>query len=261
MGWFASDSWSAPTRTEELTLWSTLATSAVSGGTTSWRDALKTAWSERLVLSGDAQGTSSLDLNLRTPGLTPDQLDADVGAALPQPYTPGAAGTATSIQGDTAAPPAVPKLDARSQSKYVLRCVYRRPECKPPHPDVVSKPSQPFRIASFFDLDAPARSITIAMPVDTSIKDLRKLRKNVSFLLSNELRSQMNRVTGMKDALDGKFADGESLDIGLLCSFSIPVITICALIVLMIFISLLNIVFWWMPFLRICFPIALEAKK
>jgi hypothetical protein len=154
----------------------------------------------------------------------------------------------------------VPKLDARSQSRYVLRCAYQRPECKPPHPDVVSSPTRPFRIASFFDLDAPARSITIAMPIDTSIKDLRKLRKNVSFLLSNELRSQMNRVTNMKDALDGKFADGESLDIGLLCSFSIPVITICALIVLMIFISLLNIVFWWMPFLRICFPIALKAK-
>jgi hypothetical protein len=261
MGWFTSDSWSAPTRTEELALWATLAAPAVNGTTTSWRDALKTAWKERLVLSGDAAGTSSLNLNLRTPGLTPDQLDADVVKALPQLAKTSASATATSVQGDTAPPPAVPKLDARSQSKYVLRCVYRRPECRPPHPDVVSNPSPSFRIASFFDLDAPARSITIAMPIDTNIKDLRKLRKNVSFLLSNELRSQMNRVTSMKNALDGKFADGESLDIGLLCSFSIPVITICALMVLMIFISLLNIVFWWAPFLRICFPIALEAKK
>ena len=260
MGWFA-DSWSAPTRAEEVTLWTTLATPAVSGGTMSWRDALKTAWNERLVLSGDATGPPSLQLNLRKPGLSPEQLDADVVAALPTLATSGATTTATSVQGDSAPPPDVPKLDARSESKYVLRCAYRRPECKPPHPDVVSRPSQPFRIASFFDLDAPARSITIAMPIDTSIKDLRKLRKNVSFLLSNELRSQMNRVTNMKDAMDGKFADGENLDIGLLCSFSIPVITICALIVLMIFISLLNIVFWWMPFLRICFPIALEAKK
>ena len=98
------------------------------------------------------------------------------------------------------------------------------------------------------------------MPVDTSIKDLRKLRKNVSFMLSNELRQQMNRVTSLKDALDGKFADGQGLELGLICSFSIPIITICALLVLMIFISLLNIVFWWSPFLRICFPIALKAK-
>src|SRR5207249_6494047 len=158
---------------------------------------------------------------------------------------------ATSIQGDTAPPPPVPKFDARGLSRYVIRCVYRRPECGPLQPDVVSDPSEPFRIAGFFDLDAPTRSIVISMPIDTSIKDLRKLRKNVSFLLSNELRSQMNRVTSLKNALDGKFADGESLDIGLMCSFSIPIITICALIVLMIFISLLNIVFWWMPFLRI----------
>src|SRR5262249_15501163 len=203
LGWFAAG-WTAPTRSEEMTLWSTLDTPAVSGGATSWRDALKTAWSERLVLSGDAEGTSSLNLNLRTPGLTPDQLDAAVVAALPEPGAQPPA-VATSVQGDTAPPPDVPKLDARGVSKYVLRCAYRRPECKPPHPDVVSRPSEQFRIAGFFDFDAPARPITIAMPVDTSIKDLRKLRKNVSFLLSNELRAQMNRVTNLKDALDGKF--------------------------------------------------------
>jgi hypothetical protein len=98
------------------------------------------------------------------------------------------------------------------------------------------------------------------MPVDTSLKDLRKLRKNVSFLLSNELRQQMNRVTGLQDALNGSFTDGGGLQLGMICSFSIPIITICALIVLMIFINLLNIVFWWMPFLKICFPIPVKAK-
>jgi hypothetical protein len=51
------------------------------------------------------------------------------------------------------------------------------------------------------------------------------------------------------------------VDLGLVCSFSIPIITICALIVLMIAISLLNIVFWWMPFLRICFPLQLKAGQ
>jgi hypothetical protein len=138
--------------------------------------------------------------------------------------------------------------------------VYQRPECGALCPDVVSARCEKFRIANFFDLDAPARTITIAMPVDTSIKDLRKLKKNVNFMLSNELRQQMNRVTSLKDALDGKFADAESVDLGLICSFSIPIITICALLVLMIFISLLNIVFWWSPFLKICFPIGLKAN-
>jgi hypothetical protein len=256
LGWFASDSWTPPATGTQATLWNTLVAHADS---IPWRDALKTAWSKRLVLMGDAPGDlSDLQLDLHTTALTPEAIDSAVAAALPQP-APAPTG-ATSIQGDVADPPAVPKLDARSTSEYVIRCVYLRPECKPPHPNVISEPSEKFKIASFFDFDAPARSITITMPLDTSIKDLRKLRKNVNVLLSNELRNQMNRVTNLKDSLDGKFADGQNLDIGLLCSFSIPVITICALIVLMIFISLLNIVFWWMPFLRICFPIALESK-
>ena len=210
------------------------------------------------MISGDRAGSSSLDLNLRTPGLTPEAIDAVVVGALPQLSAPNRE-AAVSIQGDVVDPPAVPKLDAGSRSRYVLRCVYRRPNCGPLHPDVVSEPTATFRIGGFFDFDAPSRSITISMPINTSIKDLRKLRKNVNFMLSNQLRAQMNRVTSLQDALNGQFAAGENVDLGLICSFSIPVITICALIVLMIFISLLNIVFWWMPFLRICFPAALSG--
>lgn len=262
LGWFAGASWTEPpvSDTKARTLWSTLSARADSTKTTSWRDALTTAWSERLILSGDKQGGTTLDLDLHTPGLDPDTLDTAVKNALPDMATPPAT-TAVSVQGDVAMePPTVPKLDTRGTSHYVLRCVYRRPECGALCPDVVSARSDTFQIGSFFDLDAPARTISISMPVDTSIKDLRKLKKNVSFLLSNELRAQMNRVTDLNAALKGQFADGESLDVGLICSFSIPIITICALMVLMIFISLLNIVFWWMPFLRICFPIALKAK-
>jgi hypothetical protein len=260
LGWFAPG-WTAPAPGKEAALWATLAAPAVSGGSTSWRDALAKTWADRLVLSGDAAGTLTAPaLNLRTPGLSPDTIDTEVAKALPPlpPRDPSA--PSTSIQGDVAAPPPVPKLDVAGDALYVLRCVYQRPECGPLHPDVVSEPTRKFRIAGFLDLDAPVRPIMISMPVGTGIKDLRKLRKNVSFLLSNELRTQMNRVTDLNAALKGQFADGQPLDVGLLCSFSIPIITICALIVLMIFISLLNIVFWWMPFLRICFPIPLKAK-
>jgi hypothetical protein len=31
--------------------------------------------------------------------------------------------------------------------------------------------------------------------------------------------------------------------------------------VLMIFLVLLNIVFWWLPFFRICFPIVMKARR
>jgi hypothetical protein len=259
LGWFASSSWTQPSPAS--TLWNTTLNAATVPGGPKWRDALKTAWTDRLKLSGDdTSAPPTLNVDLKHSTINSATLEQAVKDALPAQAKPPAT-TPVSVQGDVAPePPPVPKLDARSASWYVLRCVYRRPECGALCPDVISEPSDKFKIASFFDLDAPSRTITISMPVDTSIKDLRKLKKNVSFLLSNQLREQMNRVTSLKDALDGKYADGQSLDIGLICSFSIPIITICALMVLMIFISLLNIVFWWMPFLRICFPIALKAK-
>jgi hypothetical protein len=257
-GWFADDgSQSRPTDPKQAALWDTLAAPAVAGGTKAWRDALVTTWGERLVLMGDREGALSAGLNLHTPGLTAGALDTAVAAAWAGTGPAPDDGRATSIQGDRVEPPPVPKLQVGGGTRYALRCVYRRPQCKPPHPDVVSEASEPFEIAGFFDLDAPSRSITIAMPVGTDIRDLRKVRKSVSLLLSKQLREQMNQVTSLKDALDGKYASGETVDLGLICSFSIPIITICALLLLMIFISLLNIVFWWMPFLRICFPIPL----
>jgi hypothetical protein len=263
LGWFA-DGWIAPPSDPSANLWTQLATPAVSGGSVTWTDALAATWSYRLVLSGDAAGTFTNALNLTAPGISPDQLDTLVGAALPQPYTAPQQAQATSIQGDVLTdPPPAGKLDAgfdpANPARYLMRSVYQRPACGPLHPDVVSAPSDAFQIASFFDMDAPSRQIVISLPINTGIKDMRKLRKNVSFLLSNELRKQMNQVADLNKALKGQFASGDSFELGLICSFSIPIITICALLVLMIFISLLNIVFWWMPFLRICFPILRKA--
>jgi hypothetical protein len=57
-----------------------------------------------------------------------------------------------------------------------------------------------------------------------------------------------------------KLKDGEKLstagpEIAWLCSFSIPFITICAFIVLNIFLTLFDIIFRWMMFIKICIPI------
>jgi hypothetical protein len=41
---------------------------------------------------------------------------------------------------------------------------------------------------------------------------------------------------------------------GMICGFSIPLITICAFIVLQIFLVLLHLAFFWLPFIRICIP-------
>jgi hypothetical protein len=99
------------------------------------------------------------------------------------------------------------------------------------------------------------------MPVDTSFDGLSKFPKGVSFVLSDELRKQMARAeqVGMQGLLDGNEGSG-GFDLGVICSFSIPIITICALILLIIIVQLLNIVFWWLPLFRICLPIPVKAK-
>ena len=48
----------------------------------------------------------------------------------------------------------------------------------------------------------------------------------------------------------------------MICSLSIPIITICALILLIIIVSLLDFIFKWMPWFIACFPIpGFKAKK
>jgi hypothetical protein len=48
-------------------------------------------------------------------------------------------------------------------------------------------------------------------------------------------------------------------ELGMICTFSIQIITLIAFVVMFIFAILLNIVFWWMAFLKICLPIPKKA--
>ncbi|WP_438035784.1 hypothetical protein [Sorangium sp. So ce204] len=218
------------------------------------RDKLAQALSQWAEITGEGEGTSSITVNLRNVALDvytfARALDEAIKEHLAATPAPAPAG------GDPARPGAMelPQLDD-GEARYVLRCVYRRTRCRPPHPDLVSARSAEFTIAPFFDPDAPARAVRIALPVDTSLKGLRKFRKGVAFLLSDQLRKQMSQASNMKDLLDGKAGSEEPFTLGEICSFSIPIITLCAFIVLMIFMILLNFVFWWLPLLRFCFPI------
>jgi hypothetical protein len=223
-----------------------------------WLQALRDAWSNRQAISGEGGTVPTLDLH---------------GAAGWDPTDPGNANNllskvTTALGGSTSTPPdtplapdpasrPLPKLDPRTEARYVLRCVYQRPQCGPLHEDVVSAASDDFAIASHFDFDAPQRKITISLPIDTSPSGLRKFPKNVTFLLSDQLKQQMGRIKDLQKTMDGDL-DTPGLDVGMICTLSIPIITICALIVLMIFVVLLNIVFWWLPFFRICLPLGLS---
>jgi hypothetical protein len=133
---------------------------------------------------------------------------------------------------------------------FIVHLVYERGICDP----IISNPGPAFTFAKIFDTDAPARKIRIEMP-SIGLKDLRKHKRGVAFQLPPDLNNLLNRVNpGMLKG--GGLADaGAPLGIAVICTFSIPIITICALIVLFIFLLLLNIIFWWLPFIRICFPI------
>jgi hypothetical protein len=230
-----------------------------------WSKAILDAWAQRDAIFGE-DGTPTLDLDLEKGG----EPDVDTfrdwlidGLSQPPPAPDPEAAAAQAATGEPrtelgAGSGFVPKLS--SSDRFRLRCVYQRPECAPLHPDLVSAPSEDFAIASFYDVDAPARPLTIGLPIDTSVRDLRKFKRNVTVALSDELRRQMTRVTDMKALVAGTVGAGEAPSVGLLCSFSIPIITICALILLMIMVNLLNIVFRWLPFFQICFPIGPKAR-
>lgn len=168
-------------------------------------------------------------------------------------------------------------MDMR-QGWFVIRCVYERPLCGAIDPPVLSEPTNAFQIAGFFDPDAPARPIRIALPIDTTPAGLRKFDKNTAFMMSDLLCGQVNRMKGITfmdlvfSILPFPFHKGLSvpdaggckdngLSVGMMCSLSIPIITICALILLMIIVALLDFIFKWLPFLIFCFPLpGLKAK-
>lgn len=158
-------------------------------------------------------------------------------------------------------PPAKNVANPQGDDWFIVRCVYLRPQCGRGALPVMSEPSRPFQLASYFDPDAPARAIQVALPVDTTPAALRRYDKNVAFMISDQLGQQMSRVKGLKQLMDGDLADPNGLGLGMICSLSIPIITICAFIVLMIFLILLNLIFWWLPFFKICFPLpSFKAK-
>jgi len=183
--------------------------------------------------------------------IDPTTLQAPVAAALPP--------IGTVKQPPSPQPVPQKPSDPQGNFWFVVRCVYLRPQCGN---NVLSQPSQPFQLASYYDSDAPARRIQVALPIDTSAAGLRKFDKGVSFLLSPELRNQMSRVTSLQDLANGNLGSPGGVDIGWICSFSIPIITICAMILLFVIVIALNIVFFWMPFFKICLPVpTLKGKS
>lgn len=112
--------------------------------------------------------------------------------------------------------------------------------------------SERFRIAAWWDGDGPGTKITLP-----DLSQLKKVKPNVSFemppAIANLLKGDMKKLAEGEGSTSG-------LELGWLCSFSIPIITLCAFIVLNIFLSLFDLIFRWMLFLKICIPIPKKAE-
>jgi hypothetical protein len=225
-----------------------------------------------LNLLGASSGPEFAADPVAPPNAAPQANDVDKLTAL--------VGRALDARVETDAPPVPFALEVKNALAatagdagwFVIRFVYQQRDCGPLHPPALSAPTQRFQLASFFDPDAPARPIRIALPLDTSPAGLRKFNKNTAFIMSDMLCGQVQRAKGLgfidlvravlpwplhKDlevGSGGPCTDG-SFSLGMICSISIPIITICALILLMIIVSLLDLVFHWLPYFVFCFPL------
>jgi hypothetical protein len=144
--------------------------------------------------------------------------------------------------------------------QYRLRAFARvkRPDGCPPIL-VWSSYSEPFTIASWYESSGqpPVRITLPSMGADF----LKNLKPNVAFAMPEDLFNTMQRDA--KKAVAGQATTPGNSSLGLmwLCSFNIPVITICAFIVLNIFLSLVDLFLNWMLFIKICIPIPVPKKN
>ncbi|MGB8169820.1 MAG: hypothetical protein WCF18_20125 [Chthoniobacteraceae bacterium] len=112
-----------------------------------------------------------------------------------------------------------------------------------------SSPSAVFSIAPWWANGAKPLH-TIELP-DFDKDTIKNIKPNVAFKLPPRLAEMLKQSP--KTFLDGK-ATLPGIGLGWVCSLSIPIITLCAFIVLFIFLVLLHIAFQWLFYIKICLP-------
>jgi hypothetical protein len=138
------------------------------------------------------------------------------------------------------------------RNRYVLRGYARIEEARDCPPATISSvDSAVFSIAPWYEGKAPP--VPIVLP-DMNMNALKQLKPNVAFAVPKEMQGLLE-LNDAKDLAEGNGKNSNvQLAIDWICSFSLPVITICAFIVLNIFLQLFNIVFQWLFWLKICIP-------
>src|SRR5262249_41583826 len=93
-------------------------------------------------------------------------------------------------------------------------------------------PSAPVPLPDLKNVKSLLPNVTFEVP--KSVFDL--LRKNDVGIFQNNVKK-------------GSDANGS-----MLCGFNVPIITVCAFVLLNILLNILNLIFWWLPFVKICLP-------
>ncbi len=143
------------------------------------------------------------------------------------------------------------RFDGR-EHRYVVQCFVRidsGTECPPV--SLWTEPTEPFEIVPWYESSDVAPTV-VELP-DVTRDSLKKLKPNVAFKVPESLQKILDNLN-VKGLMDGEEPAKSSWGFGMICGFSIPLITICAFIVLQIFIGLLNLVFWWSAYIKICIP-------
>ena len=117
---------------------------------------------------------------------------------------------------------------------------------------VWSEPGEDFEIAEWF-ASGPQPPPVVVLPDPFDKNFLKAAKPGVTFSIPPSLANFLNQDP--KKILAGNATKGGGISIGFLCGFSIPIITICAIILLSIILSLLNFIFHWIPFVKVCIPI------
>lgn len=143
------------------------------------------------------------------------------------------------------------RFDERGAAYAARAFVRLKPDGVCPAKTLWSEYSEPFVIAPWYE-GSGAPPVQIPLPDATDRGMLKALKPNVAFVVPPALQSLAG--VSPKDMLDGKGKPDEGLTLDWICGFNIPTITICAFIVLSIFLSLFNLIFQWMLFIKICIP-------
>ena len=138
------------------------------------------------------------------------------------------------------------------QARYHIRAFARvrpSPDCPP---DLVWSPrTEVFQIASWYD-NGPTPPLQIQLP-DLLPGGFKKLKPNVTFQVPASLFNFLQK-NNPKRLMKGEAKKGSEGGLGWICGFNIPIITLVAFILLWVIIYLLNFVFFWLPWVRICIP-------